>query len=132
MAVTHLDITAREPLLGGKPFGATEPYEVLHGTVTFAVDPAHPRHHDIADLDKAPRTAAGKVEWWADCTILQPVNPARGNRRLFFEVVNRGRIRHLRQDKLQIIGNERILHASPLCSPVYSSTLSIYHNLRQN
>jgi hypothetical protein len=76
MAVTRLDITAREPLLGGKSFGATGAYEVLRGTVTFAVDPTHPRHHDITDLDKAPRTADGKVEWWADCTILQPVNPA--------------------------------------------------------
>ena len=56
MAVTRLDITAREPLLGGKPFGATGAYEVLRGTVTFAVDPVHPRHHDITDLDKAPRT----------------------------------------------------------------------------
>ena len=52
-------MTTREPLLGGKSFGATGAYEVLRGTVTFAVDPAHPRHHDITDLDKAPRTAAG-------------------------------------------------------------------------
>ena len=56
MAVTCLDITTREPLLAGKPFGATGAYEVLHGTVSFAVDPVHPRHHDITDLDKAPRT----------------------------------------------------------------------------
>ena len=96
MAVTRLDITARELLLGGKPFGVTGAYEVLRGTVTFAVDPAHPRHHDITDLDKAPRTAAGKVEWWADYIVLQPANLARGNRRLFFEVVNRGRLRAFR------------------------------------
>lgn len=93
MAVTRLDITTREPLLDGKPFGATGAYDVLRGTVTFGVDPTHPRHRDIADLDKAPRTAAGKVEWWADCTLLQPADPTRGNRRLFFEVVNRGRMR---------------------------------------
>ena len=54
MAVTHLDLTAREPLFGGKSFGATGAYEVLRGTVTFAVNPTHPRHHDITDLDKAP------------------------------------------------------------------------------
>ena len=36
MAVTHLDMTIREPLLGGQPFGATGAYEVLRGTVTFA------------------------------------------------------------------------------------------------
>ena len=69
MAVIHLELTAREPLLGGKSFGATDAYEVLRGTVTFAVDPAHPCKHDITDLDKAPRTAAGKVEWWADCLV---------------------------------------------------------------
>ena len=96
MAVLHLDMTTREPLLGGKSFGATGAYEVLRGTVTFAVDPAHPCNHDITDLDKAPRTAAGQVEWWADCLVLQPAQPARGNRRLFFEVVNRGRIRAFR------------------------------------
>ena len=96
MAVLHLEITTREPLLGGKSFGDTGAYEVLRGTVTFAVDPAHPCHHDITDLDRAPRTAAGQVEWWADCLVLQPAQPARGNRRLFFEVVNRGRIRAFR------------------------------------
>src|SRR5262249_39646397 len=96
MAVTRLDIKAREPLLRGKAFCATGAYEKVRGTVTFAVDPAHPCNHDITDLDKVPRIAAGQVEWWADCLVLQPANPARGNRRLFFEVVNRGRIRAFR------------------------------------
>ena len=76
MAVTRLDLTAREPLLGGKSFGATGAYEVLRGTVTFAVDPAHPCHHDITDLDKAPRTATGKVEWWADCIVAAAGEPS--------------------------------------------------------
>jgi hypothetical protein len=96
MSVTRLDITARSPLLDGKPFGATGPYEVLRGTVTFAVDPTHPHNRCITDLDKAPRTAAGKVEWSADFCLLRPADPARGNRHLLFEVVNRGRIRSFR------------------------------------
>ena len=96
MAVTRIDIATREPLLGGKHFGTTGAYEVLRGTVTFAVDPAHPGNQGITDLDKAPCTAAGQVEWWADFTMLQPLDPARGNRRLFFEVVNRGRMRAFR------------------------------------
>jgi hypothetical protein len=37
MAVTRLDITTREPLVGGKPFGVTGAYEVLRGTVTLSV-----------------------------------------------------------------------------------------------
>jgi hypothetical protein len=92
MAVTRIDITSRERLLGGKQFGATGAYDVLHGTVTCAVDPARPQNQGITDIAQAPRTTAGKVEWWADVTLLQPVDPTRGNRRLFFEVVNRGRI----------------------------------------
>jgi hypothetical protein len=92
MAVTRLDIVERVPLLGGKRFGATGSYEVLRGRMAFAVDPAHPRNRGITDLERAPRNAAGQVEWWADFCLLQPTDPARGNRRLFFEVVNRGRI----------------------------------------
>src|SRR6185295_7225586 len=37
-----------------------------------------------------PRNAAGKVEFSADMVILRPVDPARSNGRLFFEVNNRG------------------------------------------
>jgi len=62
MAVTRLDMTTREPLLGGKRFGATGAYEVLRGTVTLAVDPAHPRNHNITHLDKAPHTACSDTE----------------------------------------------------------------------
>ncbi len=93
MGVTRLEITQRSPLLGGQSFGSAGPYELLRGTVTCAVDPAHSRNRSIVDLDRAPRTAAGKVEWSADFCLLQPADPARGNRRLLFEVVNRGRVR---------------------------------------
>lgn len=93
MAVMRLDISERSPLLGGQPFGSTGAYEMLRGRITFAIDPTHPRNRSIADLDKAPRTASGQVEWWSDFCLLQPVDAARGNHRLFFEVVNRGRIR---------------------------------------
>lgn len=92
MAVTRLDILTREPLLHGATFGKTGPYEILRGSVTYAVDPVVPQNQGITDLDKATRNAAGKVEWWADVMLLQPAEPRRGNRRLFFEVLNRGRV----------------------------------------
>lgn len=93
MAVAKLEITERGPLLGGKRFGSTGAYEMLRGRIIFGADPAHPQNRGITDIDKAPRTAAGQVEWWSDFCLLQPADAARGNRRLFFEVVNRGRIR---------------------------------------
>jgi hypothetical protein len=93
MAVTRLDLISREPLLGGQTFGAAGAYEVLKGTVTFTADPAHPCNQGITDIALAARNRTGQVEWWADIALLRPTTSARSNRRLFFEVINRGRVR---------------------------------------
>ena len=39
MAVTRLEVTRREPVLGGAPFGAGGAYEKIEGVLHFAVDP---------------------------------------------------------------------------------------------
>jgi hypothetical protein len=88
--VTRVDIQRREDILGRRSFGSTGPYEKLSGRVHFAVDPANPHNKVIADLDKAPRNAQGRVEFSADLFILKPKDPARGNGVVFFDVVNRG------------------------------------------
>src|SRR5262249_4982927 len=44
----------------------------------------------IVDLGLAPRSTSGEVEATADFYMLKPVDPARGNGRLFYEVGNRG------------------------------------------
>ena len=44
----------------------------------------------IVDLDRAPRNAQGLVEATADVEILRPTVAANGNRRLLYDVVNRG------------------------------------------
>jgi hypothetical protein len=89
MAVVALEIDRREPVLGGAAFGAGGAYEKLSGVIRFAVDPAHPGHGVIADLDRAPRNAQGLVESWADFYALRPLNG--GSRRLLLDVPNRGR-----------------------------------------
>ena len=91
MAVTQLEITSRQPFAQGESFGEVGPYEQLDGLVRFAVDPEHPANATVTDLKLAPRNAAGLVEFAADFRILQPVNPERGRRRLFFDILNRGR-----------------------------------------
>src|SRR5436190_2169145 len=91
MAVTRLEVRSRVPYEAGEAFGDAGAYERLDGTLHFAVDPAHPLNEGIVDLDKAPRDAAGLVRFAADFCLLQPVEPARGNGRLLFEVPNRGR-----------------------------------------
>src|ERR1700688_3070994 len=89
--VTKVEITSKQDVLGGKAFGTVGAYEKLTGKVYFAIDPNNPRNKIIADLDKAPRNAQGKVEFSADLFILRPKDGARGNGVALFDVVNRGR-----------------------------------------
>ena len=88
--VARLRIERRELILDGRAFGAAGPYEKLVGKVDFGLDPALPRNGDIVDLKLAPRNARREVEASADFYMLKPVDPRRGNGRLFYEVGNRG------------------------------------------
>ena len=88
--VVRLRIERREVILDGRAFGAAGPYEKLVGKVEFGLDPSLPRNGEIVDLKLAPRNARGEVEASADFYMLKPVDPRRGNGRLFYEVGNRG------------------------------------------
>src|SRR6478735_407318 len=88
--VVRLRIERREVILNGRAFGAAGPYEKLVGKVDLALDPALPRNLDIVDLKLGPRNARGEVEASADFYMLKPVDPRKGNGRLFYEVGNRG------------------------------------------
>src|SRR5438477_10596298 len=88
--VVRLRIERREVVLDGRAFGAAGPYEKLVGKVDFGLDPNLPRNEMIVDLKLAPRNGSGEVEASADFYMLKPVDPARGNGRLFYEVGNRG------------------------------------------
>ena len=85
-----IDIHERSAFADGHAFDQAGAYERLTGQARFAVDPDAPAQAGIVDLDKAPRNREGLVEFAADLCILQPVDPARGNRRLFFDYGNRG------------------------------------------
>jgi len=88
--VARVEIASRRDAAGGRSFGSTGPYERLAGKIYFAIDPANRRNQVIADLDKAPRSAAGKVELSADLVIFRPRDRARGNGIALFDIVNRG------------------------------------------
>ena len=88
--VVRIEVKSRTPVLAGQPFGTVGPYERLSGTIHFAIDPRNSANLIIADIDKAPRNAAGKVEFTSDFYLLKPVDPARGNGTVLYEVSNRG------------------------------------------
>ncbi len=88
---TRFDVEARAPVLDGRPFGPAGGYEKVRGVLRFSVDPAHPLHREITDLDRAPRDGGGRVAFSADAYVLRPLDGRRANRRLLLDVPNRGR-----------------------------------------
>ena len=88
--VTSVRIDRVEPFAGGKTFGATGAYERVIGVAKGELDPAAPHNAGIAGLKQAPRNAAGKVEYETDVFLLRPVDPAKGNHHLLFDILNRG------------------------------------------
>jgi hypothetical protein len=95
--ITRIEITQTEsPAFGGAAFGDVGMYEKLVGRAFGEVDPRGPENAAITDLELAPRNAHGMVEYDTGIIILRPIDPARGNRRLFYEVTNRGVILSLR------------------------------------
>lgn len=91
--ITRIEISRVEsPTFEGRSFGDVGPYEKLLGRVEGEIDPVAPESSVIADIDLAPRNARGMVEYSADLIILRPVDRSRGNRKVFFEVNNRGNL----------------------------------------
>jgi len=90
-SVQRIEVTEREtPVFGGAEFGAVGPYERLHGTVFGELDPTHPLNVGIINLDRAARNAHGNVESQSDFRILKPLDLARGNGCMVYDVPNRG------------------------------------------
>jgi hypothetical protein len=95
--VERVEILSRAPFAGGASFGAAGGYEKLRGRAWFALDPDAALNRSIADLKLAPRNERGLVEFSADFLMLRPVDAARGNDTLLYEVNNRGSLVILRQ-----------------------------------
>ena len=89
--VTEINIAAVEPFAEGAGFGNAGAYERVRGAFKGELDPADARNKVIVNIDKAPRNAAGRVEYEAEFYILRPVEAARGSGKILYDVLNRGR-----------------------------------------
>jgi len=90
-----LHIAERVAFADNHAFGDVGAYERLTGRAHFAVDPRAAAQATVVDLDKAPIDSSGLVHFAADFMILQPREPERGNRRVFYDYGNRGHKRAL-------------------------------------
>jgi hypothetical protein len=90
--VTQIVIkTVESPTFGGKTFGTVGAYERISGQVVGEVDPNDRRNAVIVDVGLAPKNPNGTVSYSTDFQILRPIDRAKGNRRLLYEITNRGR-----------------------------------------
>jgi hypothetical protein len=101
--VTRVEIATRADV-------GTTGYEKIVGTIHFAADPKDPHNRVIADIDKAPVNASGKVEFSADLYVLRPKDAARSNGIALIDVVNRGR-------KMILNGFNRAAAGDPATDP---------------
>jgi hypothetical protein len=96
--VERIEITSREVFADGAAFGDTGPYEKIRGRLFYAIDPSSPANAAIVDLGLAPRGADGRVRFEGDFILLKPIDLAKGNGRLLYDVNNRGNlymVRHI-------------------------------------
>lgn len=88
--VTRIEILRHEPFAGGASFASVGAYEIIAGRLHLEADPNDPVNERVHDLRLAPRNARGNVEYSTEFFLLKPVDLARGNGRLLYDVVNRG------------------------------------------
>ncbi len=84
-------LEVESPTFEGRQFGSVGQYEKIVARAFLEVDPTDPHNAGIVDLKLAQKNAAGRVEFVADVVIVKPTDMAKGNGRIFYEVVNRGR-----------------------------------------
>ena len=83
-------VRVESPAFEGRSFGAVGTYDRIIARATIAVSSDDSHNKIIVDLDRAPRNPQGLVEAITDVEILRPTIAANGNRRLFYEALNRG------------------------------------------
>lgn len=93
--LTRLEILRAEPFAGGASFGERGPYEKLIGRAYGELDPRYPLNQVIAHIDQARVNARGRVEYSMDVYLLMPADLNHWNRRIFYDVNNRGNKRIL-------------------------------------
>lgn len=86
--VIRFEIHDRAVVAEGRSLGEAGAYVRLRGRVHFALSAS--QEPQIVDLSLAETDAEGKVSFWADWEALTPVDPARANGTVLYEVNNRG------------------------------------------
>ena len=86
----RIEIIRVESAFDGLSFGNIGAYEKVVGRASAEVDPAHHLNAGIINIGNAPTNATGRVEYQVDFYLLKPADLRSANRRILYDVVNRG------------------------------------------
>jgi hypothetical protein len=89
--LVKLETVSKQVAFDGRQFGKVGAYELIRAVAHFRVDPHVPVNAGIVNIHRAPLGDDGGVAFDTDVLILKPVDMQRGNARLVYEMVNRGR-----------------------------------------
>jgi hypothetical protein len=78
------------PAFDGASFGPAGTYETLAGRAFGELDPKDPRNALITDIARAPKNAAGMVEYVASFYIVKPIDMSKASRLMWQDAPNRG------------------------------------------
>lgn len=84
--IVRIDVTSD---LQGEAAGVPATYHVIKGFAYGEIDASDARNRIIQDIDLAPRSADGNVEYIATFTLYAPIHPS-AKAALIYAVVNRG------------------------------------------
>lgn len=90
--ISRIVINKTESYLEGKSFGTAGSFIRITGQAFGEVDPGSPLNNLIQDIQLAPVSRKGKVEYISDFVILRPADLTRSNGILFLSLPNRGNI----------------------------------------
>jgi hypothetical protein len=88
--IVRIEVTETKSAFGGRNFGEVGPFERVIGKAYGEVDPQLPGNAMIQDIAMAPKNVRGMVEYSTDIEVLRPVDRAKSNGVLFFNIINRG------------------------------------------
>lgn len=89
--IVEVQVTRTESFAGGAAQGTRGAYVKVVGVAKGELDPRLAVNRVIANIDRAPRNARGMVEYDVDFYIMRPVEIAKGNGAILYDVTNRGR-----------------------------------------
>ncbi len=89
--LVRLETVTKQVAFDGRQFGKVGAYELIRAVAHYRIDPRVPVNAGLVNVHRAPLGEDGRIAFDTDALILKPIDMQRGNGRLVYEMVNRGR-----------------------------------------